>query len=236
MVAVGVVVGVLGHDADDGKRVQKRVERLVEADFHRRVVRGHGLLHHGQVALGRLGVPDAVEGEGHVARRERLAVGELHVVADGERPRQAVGRRLVGRGQVVLEAQLGGGGDQRGLDERLVHVLAAAPRHQGVEAGRRLRSRRHGHDHLLGRVGARRDALLRFRVALACVAIGARRQQAAQRQRRRARARQLRELPSSDRSHGILPVRRAPPPPDTPRAADVASRLSCYVSKLRNTL
>ena len=150
--AVVGAVGVLGHDAHDGKRVEQGVEWLVEAQLNGGVVDDNGLVDHGEVGLGGGAVDDAVDGEGHVAGGEGLAVGELDVVADGERPGQAVLGALIGGGEVVLELEVEVGGDERRLDERLMHVLAAAPAHKWVEAGGRLRAGGHGEDDLRGGV------------------------------------------------------------------------------------
>ena len=203
VVTVRVAVGVLGHDAHHSQRVQQRVERLLHVHDDGGVVGGHGLFHHGHVALGCFRVQDAVDGEGHIARRERGAVGELHVVADGERPGHAVFGRFVGRGEVVLEVEVRIGGDQRGLDQRLVNVLAAAPRHHRVEAGGRLGSGGHRDDNLrrglVGRTFRRAfGRLLGLAARAAC-------QQPAQRQRRRRRTRQFREIASRECCHASVP-------------------------------
>ena len=116
------------------------------------VVDDDGLVDHGEVGLGGGAVDDAVDGEGDVAGGEGLAVGELDVVADSERPGQAVLGALIGGGEVVLELEVDVGGDEGGLNERLVHMFAAAPAHERVEAGRRLRASGHGEDDLRGGV------------------------------------------------------------------------------------
>ena len=154
---VAAVVGIMAairHDADDRQRVQQRVERLVQMDLAGLVVNGNGLVDHGQVALAGLVVGNAVDGIGHVMGGNRLAVGELGVGADGERPGQAVIAARISRCQVVLEAHVGLRGQKRGLDERLVHVLAAAPGNERVEAGIGLAAHRHGNGDLRGMLPA----------------------------------------------------------------------------------
>ena len=139
---------MLGYDAHDGERVEQGVERLVEVQLDGGVVDDDGLVDHGQVGFGGAAVDDTVDGEGDVVGSEGLAVGELDVVADGERPGEAVLGALIRGGQVVLELEVDIGGDEGGLNERLVHMLAAAPTHERVEAGRRLRAGGHGEDDL----------------------------------------------------------------------------------------
>ena len=148
---VAAVIGVMtavGHDADNGQRVQEGVERLVQANLAGLVVDGDGLVDHGQVALAGLVVGDAVDGVGDVMGRDRLAVGELRVRTDRERPGQAVVAARIRRCKVVLKTHVGLRGQKRGLDERLMHMLAAAPGDERVEAGVRLAAHRHRNGHL----------------------------------------------------------------------------------------
>ena len=143
---------MLGHDAHDGERVEQGVERLVEVQLNGGIVDDDGLVDHGEVGLGGGAVDDAVDGEGDVAGGEGLAVGELDVVADGERPGQTVRGALIGGGEVVLELEVEVGGDERRLNEGLMHVLATAPAHERVETGRRFGAGGHGKDDLRGGV------------------------------------------------------------------------------------
>ena len=165
--AIVGAVGVLGYDAHDGERVEQGVERLVEVQLDGGVVDDDGLVDHGEVGFGGTAVDDTVDGEGDVVGGEGLAVGELDVVADGERPGQAVLGALIGVGKVVLELEVDVGGDEGGLNERLVHMLAATPAHERVEAGRRLRAGGHGEDDLRGGV-ALGLGWTRSREAVAC--------------------------------------------------------------------
>ena len=141
---------MLGHDAHDRERVEQGVEGLVEVQLNGGVVDDDGLVDHGEVGFGGGAVDDAVDGEGDVAGGEGLAVGELDVVADGERPGQAVLGALIGGGEVVLELEVEVGRDERRLDERLMHMLAAAPAYERVEAGGRFGAGGHGEDDLRG--------------------------------------------------------------------------------------
>ena len=172
--AVVGAVGVLGHDAHDGERVEQGVEGLVEVQLNGGVVDDNGLIDHGEVGLGGSAVDDAVDGEGDVAGGEGLAVGELDVVADSERPGQAVLGALIGGGEVVLELEVEVGGDERRLNERLMHVLAAAPAHERVEAGGRLGAGGHGEGDLRGSVAfglgrtRSREAVARRECGRAC--------------------------------------------------------------------
>ena len=143
-------MAAIRYDADNRQRVQQRVERLVQVDLAGLVIDGDGVVDHGQVALAGLVVGNAVDGVGHVMGGNRLAVGELRVGADGERPGQAVVAASIGRCQVVFEAHIGLRGQKRGLDERLVHVLAAAPGNERVEARFGLAAHRHGNGNLRG--------------------------------------------------------------------------------------
>ena len=143
-------MAAIRHDADNRQRVQQRVERLVQADLAGLVVDGDGLVDHGQVALAGLIVGNAVDGVGHVVGGNRLAVGEFGIGANGERPGQAIVAARVRRCKVVLEAHVGLRGQKRGLDQRLMHVLAATPGDERVEAGVRLAAHGHGNGHLRG--------------------------------------------------------------------------------------
>ena len=197
--AVIVAVRMGGADAHRGKRVHKDVEGMHHADLDRLVVERHGLGHHGQIDLGRRGVFDAVDGEGHVFGGQRLAVGELDVGADLERPHHAVLAAFVGRCQVVMQAHVGVGLDQRRLDERLVHVLAAAPCDERVEARLGLGVRGHGHDHLLGRT-----LLFGGGIGLGCrFARRARGQNACEGRRGATRSQDLRKT-TTRHEHGFL--------------------------------
>ena len=158
-------MAAIGHDADNRQRVQQRVERLVQMDLAGLVVDGDGLVDHGQVALAGLVVGHAVDGVGHVMGGNRLAIGELGIGADGERPGQAVVAARIGRCQVVLEAHVGLRGQKRGLDERLVHMLAATPGDERVEAGVGLAAHRHGNGNLRGVLPASGGARARIGAA-----------------------------------------------------------------------
>ena len=154
---VAAVVGTMAairHDADNRQRVQQRVERLVQMNLASLVVNGDSLVDHGQVALAGLVVGNAVDGVGHVMGGNRLAVGELGVGADGERPGQAIVAARIGRCQIVLEAHVGLRGQKRGLDERLMHMLATAPGNERIETGIRFAAHRHGNGHLRGMLPA----------------------------------------------------------------------------------
>ena len=154
-------MAAIRHDADNRQRVQQRVERLVQMNLTGLVIDGDGLVDHGQVALAGLVVGNAVDGIRHIMGGNRLAVGELGVGADGERPGQAIVAARVRRCKVVLEAHVGLRGQKRGLDKRLVHMLAAAPGDERVESSVGLAARRHGNGNLRGvlpasgRTGAR---------------------------------------------------------------------------------
>ena len=139
---------VLGHDAHDGKGVQKGVVGLGELYDQRGVVGGGGVLDHGEIGLRVLRAADRVQREGGVGGAHELAVGELGVIAKLERPGELVVRALVGRREVALEAHVLGRVDEGGLDEGLMDVLAAAPGHARVEAGVGLVGRAHGDGHL----------------------------------------------------------------------------------------
>ena len=148
LLAVIGAVCVLGHDAHDGKGVQKRVVGLGELDDQRGVVGRGGVLDHGEVGLRVLRAADRVQREGGVGGAHGLAVGELGVVAQLEGPGELIVGALVGRREVALETHLLGRVDEGGLDEGLVDVLAAAPGHARVEAGVGLVGRAHGDGHL----------------------------------------------------------------------------------------
>ena len=140
----------IGNDADNGKCVQERVERLVQMDLARFVVDGDGLVHHGQVTFAGLAVRNAVDRVGHIMRRERLAVGELRVRTNSERPGEAVVAAGVRRREVVFEAHVGRRSQKRGLDKRLMNMLAAAPGDERVEASGGLAAHGHGDRNLRG--------------------------------------------------------------------------------------
>ena len=113
-------------------------------NFARFVVYGDRLVHHSQIALAGLAVRNAVDRVGHIMRRERLAVGELRVRANGERPREAIVAAGIRRREVVFEAHIGRRGQKRGLDKRLMHMLAAAPGDERVEASGGFAAHGHG--------------------------------------------------------------------------------------------
>ncbi len=174
MGAVPFAVRVLRHDAQDGERVEERVVGLVVVKLHHRVAHGHRAVYHGEVGLGRRALYDAVHGEGDIAGGEGLAIGKDDVVADGERPHQPIGGTQVLGGEIVRELKVLVRGDERGLDERHVNVLAAAPRDKRVEPRGGLARRVHGDDDLLGRIrgsgtgtGARMPRLVVGRAAAA---------------------------------------------------------------------
>ena len=148
MLSVVGPVGVGRHNAHHGQGVQQGVVRANQGKLAGHPVDGPSLAHAGQIGLGRFPVHDAVDGKGHVLGRQRHAVGEGHIVADDEGPGEAILGTAVVHGQVVHEVQVVVRGDESGLDERLVHVLAGAPAQKRVESRRRLRGRGHGHDHL----------------------------------------------------------------------------------------
>ena len=208
---------MLGHDAHDGERVEQRVEGLVEHDVDVRRARGGGLVDVAQVELGALEGLDAVDGEGDVLRREGLPVREPCVVADVKRPGQAIGAARIGRREVVFKVEVGVGGHERGLQQRLVHVLAGPPPHERIEAGGRFRGGRHGDYHLAYAVGTdagtRRAGSHRFVRARVCRSPCAPRQKR-DAPRRSGKSRCTHEVPSRQ-GHGF-------------------SSCWCYVSSMRN--
>ena len=192
-----------GADADVGQRVQQDVERTVEVQLHRVVAGRHGFVDHGQVGFGGRRGQDAVDGEGHVGGGQRLAVGEHGVLAKRERPGEAILAAGIAGGQVVGEAHVGVGDDERRLDERLVHVLTAAPRHERIEARRRLGAGGHGHDDL--RLGVAGSAIgSDFRVAAVPFVGGLRAagERSAECERAAARQRELRERAAGESGGG----------------------------------
>ena len=148
MRAVGVIVGVLGHDTQNGERVEKHVEGLGELDLNRGVVECSSVFDHGQIGLGARRGANRVDGKRHVSRGQGLAVREHHVVAECERPGKPVFRTEPLRGKVARDLHVGVGCDQRGLNQGLVHVLAAPPRVDGTEALSRLALVCHGDNDL----------------------------------------------------------------------------------------
>ena len=184
--AVIATVSAIGNDADNGQRVQEGVEGLVQMDFARFIVYGDRLVHHSQIALAGLAVRNAVDRVGHIMRRKRLAVGELRVRANGERPREAVVTAEIRRREVVFEAHIGRRGQKRGLDKRLMHMLAAAPGDEWVEASGGLAAHGHGNRYLrCVSLALRSGALIRAaRARIACT----RAQHAAEAHRSRAHA------------------------------------------------
>ncbi len=148
--AVVVAMPAIRHDADDRQRVQQRVEGFFQLDAARLVVDGDGAAHVRQVALTRLADFDAVYGVGHIAGGKGGAVGETRVGADGECPGQAIITAGIRRCQVVLEPHVGGGAQERGLDKRLMHMFAATPADERVEARGRFAGDGHAHDDLRG--------------------------------------------------------------------------------------
>ena len=165
---------VLRHDAEHRERVEQRVMGLVEMEFDHRVAHGDGAVDHREVGLGHRAVDDGVHGEGDIARTQRFAVGEDDVVANGERPHEAVARAEVVGCKVVDEVEVLVGGDEGGLDERLVHVLAASPSDERVEAGGRFARGVHGDDDLRGAL-RRHDGVGRTARSLTASASGKRR-------------------------------------------------------------
>ena len=210
-------VGVGRHDAHHGERVQQRIVRALHGDLAGYGVNGPRLVHHGQIRFGRFAVHDSVDGEGHVLGRERHAVGEHHALADMERPGEAVlGAAVIG-GEIVHEGEVVVRGDERRLDERLVHVLAGPPPHERIEAGGRFRGGRHGDYHLAYAVGTdagtRRAGSHRFVRARVCRSPCAPRQKR-DAPRRSGKSRCTHEVPSRQ-GHGF-------------------SSCWCYVSSMRN--
>ena len=131
-----------------------------------RGIGGHGLAHHREVGLGSLSLNDAIDGEGDVRCGKRIAIGELHVVANGERPGETIIRaEIIGR-KVVLELQVLVGRNKRRLNKGLMDMLAATPRAQRVETSGGLAAGIHGNDNLVGSRSA--FAALRRRPARAC--------------------------------------------------------------------
>ena len=131
-----------------------------------RSVSRHSFTHHGKVGLGSFALNDAVNSEGDVRCGKRIAISELHVVANDECPGKTVVRaEIVGR-EVVLEFQILVGRNKRRLNKGLMDMLAATPRTQRVETGGRLAASVHGHDNLVGSRSA--FAALRRRPARAC--------------------------------------------------------------------
>ena len=142
---------MLGHDAKHREGVEQRVVGLVEMELHRGVARGHSLVDHRKVRFGSVARDDRVDREGNVIRCKELAIGEVRIGADGKRPSQTIlGAAILGR-KVVDELKILVRGNKRGLDEWLVHMLAAAPRNKRVKAGRGLAARVHGNNHLVFR-------------------------------------------------------------------------------------
>ena len=131
-----------------------------------------------------------------------MAVRESGVVANAERPGHSIGGAFVRRRKVAHEGKVAIGGDERRLNERLVHMLAAAPRHQRVETRSRFGACRHRHDDL-GLLRRSRTRTRIRRAARACC------EHAAERKRKRTGARELRELPPCQIPHVlVLPVIR----------------------------
>ena len=76
-------------------------------------------------------------------------VGELDIVANQKRPSQAIVATSVLLSQVVDEIEVLIGGDERGLDKGLVHMFAATPRIEWIEACFRLAAGIYGDNHLV---------------------------------------------------------------------------------------
>ena len=133
--AIGVAVCMLGNDTDNGQGIKECVERLIQFDLNCEVIGSASLFDHREVALRGLGIQNAVKSEGDIFGGKGLAVGELDIVTNDERPDQAILRALVVGGEIVLEAHVDRRGQKSGLDKRFMHVLAATPRNKGVEAG-----------------------------------------------------------------------------------------------------
>ena len=108
--------------------------------------------------------------KGHIRRGEGLAVGELHVIPDGDRPGQAILADLHVSGQVIANAHIRIGDHQRALDQRLMHMLARTPAIRRVKAGCRFGFHVHCHHHSVGLLlagGAGRSCGLAGRLAAA---------------------------------------------------------------------
>ena len=141
----GAVVGVLGHDADDGHGVGPDGEGFCHVENHSGVVHRLGVVQHGEV-VDRAGCLDGVVGEGHILGSQGFTVGELHIIPDGDRPGQAVLAGLAGGGQVIADGQVGIGHREGALDQRLMDVLSRAPAEGRVKARFRLGIGVHGND------------------------------------------------------------------------------------------
>lgn len=82
-------------------------------------------------------------------RGQYRPVGELDIVANQKRPSQTIIAASVLLSQVVDEIEVLIGGDECGLDKGLVHMFAAAPRIEGVEACFRLAAGVYCDNHLV---------------------------------------------------------------------------------------
>ena len=143
------VVSVLGHDAHDCHRVRPDGERPRHMKHHRGIVRGLRAIQHGEI-VDRAGLFDRVVGERHVLRCQLLAVGEICVVPDGHRPCQTVLADRIVRCKIIADGQIGVCDRERGLDERLVYMLARPPAERRIKARLRLRGRPHCHNDGIG--------------------------------------------------------------------------------------
>ena len=107
------------------------------------------MVDHRKVGFGsRLG-HDLVDGERHIGSGQRRSICELHVVTDLERPLKPIVGNAVVRRQIIMEIEFGVGRYERRLNQRLMHMLAASPVDNRVEARLWLRFRGKRDDDLL---------------------------------------------------------------------------------------
>ena len=148
--------GVLGQDAGVVRQVRRqRAERPRQVELDGRRIDGLDVLDRREVASpsgGKIGLQDdVVEGEQDVVGGKCSAVAPLDVVAQVERPAQAVGGGLPARGQVRRRSEVLAGFGQAGeehavdeerLDERIgmprIHHRVGADRNRGGPARLRL--------------------------------------------------------------------------------------------------
>ena len=140
LVGAQLAPDVLRQDVDVHLREQHVGLGRAAVDLERGVVDRDGLLHVLEVdGQAHLVLDDGVEREGHVARRERLAVLPLHARADLERPLLLVGGELpvLGEPGLLGRQAVGADGDERVVVEQpdLVRVAVAD---EGVEVERAL--------------------------------------------------------------------------------------------------
>ena len=129
---------MLRQNAHDRHGVRPDGKCLIHVELHGRVVDGLGRIQHGEIAHRAL-LLNRVISKCNVGRGQRLAVGELDVVSDGDRPSQAVLRHGIAGREIVADGQIGICDRERALNERLVNVFARAPTVSRVKTGSRFR-------------------------------------------------------------------------------------------------